>query len=221
MLEGPGICHHFFQGNFSNIPACIYQFGWQHKPASTKAWWCGRSLEVGLLHSQFSHLLWKLEGGLHLPGKLSVIFHSWYCQQLGPPVWGFTLLSLPWYPLTKLQDCGLWRHHIAFISRGLQCNPLRNDATSGLSSGGSSRSEPLPVAPSSPDPVFGSVGWLGAGGSPNCTWQHLLFCSSLLCPQQSLLFDLTLVSGQFQVQLNLSISSLRVAAMASAFWWAS
>ena len=101
MLEGPGICHHFFLGNFLNIPTWIYQFGQQHKPVSTEAWQCGRSLEVGLLHSQFLHLLWKPEGGPHLPGKLSVIFHSWYCQQLRPPVWGFTLLHLSWYPLTK------------------------------------------------------------------------------------------------------------------------
>ena len=100
-------------------------------------------------------------------------------------------------------------------------DPLRNDATSGPSSSGSCRKEPLPVAPSSPDPVFGSVGWLGTGGSPNHTWQHLLFCSSLLCPQQSLPFDLTLVSRWFQVWLNLSIPSSRVATMASAFWWAS
>ena len=43
-------------------------------------------------------------------------------------------------------------------------DPLRNDATSGPSSGGSSKSEPSLVAPSSLDPVFGSVGQLGAGG---------------------------------------------------------
>ena len=43
-------------------------------------------------------------------------------------------------------------------------NPLKKDATAGPSSGGSYRSEPLPVAPSSLDPVFGPVGQLGAGG---------------------------------------------------------
>ena len=100
-------------------------------------------------------------------------------------------------------------------------NPLKKDATASPSSSGSSRSEPSLVVPSSPHPVFWPAGQLGAGGSSNCTWWHLLFCSSLLHPQQSLLLDLALVSKWFQVQLNLSISSLRVATMASAFWWAS
>ena len=46
-------------------------------------------------------------------------------------------------------------------------DPLRKDATTGHSSGGSSRSEPLPVAPSSLDPVFGPAGWLWAAGLQN------------------------------------------------------
>ena len=43
-------------------------------------------------------------------------------------------------------------------------NPLKKDATASPSSGGSSRSEPLPVAPPSLDPVFKPVGQLGVGG---------------------------------------------------------
>ena len=99
-------------------------------------------------------------------------------------------------------------------------NPLRKEATTGFSSGSSSKSESLPLVPSSPGPVFGSVGQLGAGWSSNCTWQHVLFCSSLLHPWWSLLLDLALSSEQFWVWFSLSISSSRVAATASTFWWA-
>ena len=78
-------------------------------------------------------------------------------------------------------------------------DPLRKEATAGFSSGSSSKSESLPLVPSSPGPVFRSVGQLGAGWSSNRTWQHLLFCSSLLHPWQSLLLDLALSSEWFQV----------------------
>ena len=96
-------------------------------------------------------------------------------------------------------------------------NPLRKEATASFISGGSSRSESSPSSPSSPDLVFGSVQWLGAGWSSNCTCWHLFFHSSLLHPWQSLLLDLALSSEQFQVQFSLSISFSRVAAMASTF----
>ena len=102
-------------------------------------------------------------------------------------------------------------------SSEVSSNPLRKEATASFSSSGSSKSESLPLVPSSPGPVFRSVGWLGAGWSSNCTWQHLLFCSSLLCPWWSLLLDLALGSEQFWVQFSLSISSSRVATMASTF----
>ena len=176
--------------------------------------------EVGLLHCQFLPLLWKLEGGPHLPGKLSVIFHSWYCQQLGLPVQGFTLLSCPWYPWTKLQDQGLWRHHITFISRGLQ-QPSQEWHHLWPEFWWLLQFRAFASGSFFPGPCFW-VSWaVGGRGSSNCTWQHLIFCSSLLCPWWSLLLDLPLGSEQFWVQLNLSISSLRVAAVASAFRWAS
>ena len=42
-------------------------------------------------------------------------------------------------------------------------DPLRKEATVGFSSGGSSKSEPLPLDPCSPGSVLGSVEWLGVG----------------------------------------------------------
>ena len=154
------------------------------------------------------------------PWQASCNLPSLVLPKLRPPVWGFALLSLHgthWLNSKTMGSRGVTLPSSSEVSG----NPLRKDATTGPSSGGSSRSEPLPVAPSSLDPVFGPVGQLGAGGSSNCTWWHLLFCSSLLCPWQSLLLDLALISEWPQVQLNLSISSSRVATMASAFWWAS
>ena len=92
------------------------------------------------------------------PAKLSTIFYPWHHQQLSPPVWGFAFLGLPWYPLAKLQDrAGSWRHVLLPSSLEVSSDPLRKDATTGSSSSGSSRSEPLLVAPSSPDPIFGPV----------------------------------------------------------------
>ena len=43
-------------------------------------------------------------------------------------------------------------------------DPLRKEASASFSSGGSSKSEPSLVAPSSLGPVFRSAGWLGQGG---------------------------------------------------------
>ena len=56
------------------------------------------------------------------------------------------------------------------LSSKVSGDPLKKDATTSPSSGGSPRSEPLAVAPSSLDPVFGPEGQLGAGWSSNCTW---------------------------------------------------
>ena len=57
----------------------------------------------------------------------------------------------------------------------------------------------------------------------NHTWQCLLLHSVAPCIWQSLLFDLTLTSGQLWGRgwLRLSISPLRAAAVASTFCWAS
>ena len=71
-------------------------------------------------------------------------------------------------------------------------NPCRKEATISFSSGSSSKSEPLPLDPSSPGCVLGSADWLGAGSSANQTWWHLFFCPSPLSLWQSLLLDLAL-----------------------------
>ena len=71
-------------------------------------------------------------------------------------------------------------------------NPCRKEATIRFSSGGSSKSEPLPSDPSSPGGFLGSADWLGAGSSANLTWWCLLFCPSPLGLWQSLLLDLPL-----------------------------
>ena len=59
-------------------------------------------------------------------------------------------------------------------------NPCRKEATIGFSSSGSSKSEPLPLDPSSSGGVLGLVDWLGTGSSANLTWQCLFFCPSPL-----------------------------------------
>ena len=71
-------------------------------------------------------------------------------------------------------------------------NPHRKEAAIGFSSGDSSKSEPLPLDPSSPGGVLGSVDQLGAGFSANLTWWCLLFCPSPLGLQWSQLLDLAL-----------------------------
>ena len=100
-------------------------------------------------------------------------------------------------------------------------NPHRKEATVGFSSGSSSKSEPLPLDPSSPCGVLGLADWLGVGLSANLTWRHLLFHPSTLGLQQSPLLDLALDWEQAQVQLSLSISLSKVEMVASTFWWAS
>ena len=105
-------------------------------------------------------------------------------------------------------------------SSKVSSDPLRKEATVGFSSSGSSKSEPPPLDPSSLSCVLGLVEWLGAGCSSNWTWQCLFFCPSLLGLWQSLLLDLALDWEWFLEQLSLSISSSRVATMASTFWWA-
>ena len=106
-------------------------------------------------------------------------------------------------------------------SSEVSSNPLRKEATASFSSGGSSRSEPLPVAPPHWALSSGQWGSWGQVGLQTAPGSISSFCSSLLCPRWSLLLDLTLSSEWFWVQFSLSISASRVAAMASTFWWAS
>ena len=80
---------------------------------------------------------------------------------------------------------------------------------------------PLAVAASLLDSILRPEGLLGARGLQTAPDSVSSFVPPSLHPWQSLLLDLALTSGQFWVWLNLSISSLRVATMASAFWWAS
>ena len=100
-------------------------------------------------------------------------------------------------------------------------NPCRKEATIGFSSGSSSKPEPLPLVPSSPGCVLGSVDCQGADSSVNQTWQHLFFCPSPLGLQRSLLLDLALDCEQARVWFSLSISFSRVKTVANAFWCAS
>ena len=97
-------------------------------------------------------------------------------------------------------------------------DPHRKEATVTFSSSGSSKSEPLPLDPSSPGCALGLADWLGAGSSANQTWQCLLFCPSLLGLWQSLLLDLGLDWEWFLVQFSLSISFPRVDMAANTFW---
>ena len=100
-------------------------------------------------------------------------------------------------------------------------NPHRKEATIGFSSSSSSKSEPLPLDPSSPSGVLGSADWLGTGSSANLTWWCLLFCPSPLGLWQSPLLDLALDCEWAQVQFSLLISFSRVETVANAFWCAS
>ena len=96
-------------------------------------------------------------------------------------------------------------------------DPHRKEATVGFSSGSSSKSEPLPLDPSLPSGILGSVDWPGAGLSANLTWQHLLFYPSPLGLQQSPLLDLALDWDRAWVWCSLSISLSRVDMVANAF----
>ena len=68
-----------------------------------------------------------------------------------------------------------WLNMVTMGSRGILLplylevpgDPLKKDATSGPSSGGSSKSEPSVAVASSPHSILWSEGWLGAGGSLN------------------------------------------------------
>ena len=95
-------------------------------------------------------------------------------------------------------------------SSEVSSDPCRKEATVGLNSGGSSKSEPPPSDPSSPCGTLGSADWLVAGLSANLTWRHLLFHPSLLGPQQSPPLDLALEWDQAQMWWSLSISFSKV-----------
>ena len=100
-------------------------------------------------------------------------------------------------------------------------DPHRKEATIGFSSGGSSKSEPLPWDPSLPSGILGLADWLGTGLSTNLTWWHLLFCLSPLGLWQSPLLDLALNWDWARVWWSLSIFLSKVEMVANAFWWAS
>ena len=216
MLEGPSICHHFFPRDFPNVPRCIDWLSQWHELLPTRHGSAGGAVRVAYLipnscichrspkdaHTSLASFLQSslpgtVDSSVHHSGVLHLsAFHG--THWLNSKTAGSRGISLP----SSLEVSG---------------NPLRKEATIGFSSGSSSKLEPLPLDPCSPGPVLGSAGWLGAGWSSNWTWQQLLFCPSLLHPQQSLLLDLALDSEWFQLQLSLSISSSRVATAASVF----
>ena len=99
--------------------------------------------------------------------------------------------------------------------------PRRKEATISFSSGSSSKSEPPPLDPSSPDCVLGSADWLETGWSSNQTVWHLFFPPSWLGHQWSLLLGQPLDCKWAWVWFSLSISLLRVDMAANAFWCAS
>ena len=215
MLEGPCICHHLFPGDLPNVPACKYRVSWGHKLLSVKVWQCRGSLESNLLWTQFLQLPWESKGCPHLSGQLPVVIFPGTVDSSihhsGVP--HLSTFHRTHWPKSKTAGSG---GIFSPSSSKVSSNPLRKKATINFSSGGSSKSEPLPLDPSSPGCVLGLVEWLGAGSSANWTWWHLFFCPSLLGLWWSLLLDLALNWEQFLVWLSLSISSSRVATMASA-----
>ena len=96
-------------------------------------------------------------------------------------------------------------------------NPLKKDATTSPSSSGSSRSEPLAVAPSSPDPDFGPEGQLGVGGLQTAPGGTSSSAPPYYVPSGPCSWISPSLPGGFQVQLSLSSFSSRVAAVASIY----
>ena len=218
MLEGPGICHHFLPGDLPNVPTCKNQVSWginfclqRHGSAGGPGEWPPLNPIPATTMGGPKDALTSLASFLasSFPSTAaSSIHHS-----------GVSHLST-FHGTCRLKSKIMGSRGIFLPSSSkVSGNPLRKEATVSFSSGGSSKSEPLPSDPSL-SCVLGPAEWLGAGCSSNQTWQHLFFCPSLLSLWQSLLLDLALNLEWFLVQLNLSISSSRVATAASTFWWA-
>ena len=89
-------------------------------------------------------------------------------------------------------------------------DPHRKGATVGANSGGSPKSASLPLDSLLPDGISGLAGQL--------TWQCPLFLPLSLDLWQSWLLDLTLNHEWALIQLSLSISSSKVAAVDSTLW---
>ena len=219
MLEGSGICHHFFPGDLPNVPTCKNQVSWGHKLLSAKAWQCRGAWRVASLEPNSCNCHGSPKDALT---SLASFLASSFPSTADSSIHHSGVLHLSAFYGTHRPKSKIRGSRGIFLpsSSGVSSNPRRKEATISFSSGSSSKSEPLPSDPSSPGCVLGLADWLGAGSSANLTWQCLFFCPSLLSLWWSLLLDLALDWEWFLVWLSLSISSSRVATMASTFWWA-
>ena len=219
MLEGPYICHHFFPGDLPNVPTCNNWVSWGinfclQRHGSAGGAWRVATFEPNSCncHGSPKDALTSLASFLKssFPGTVDSLVHHSGVSHLS------TFLGTHWPKSKTAGSRGIFSPSSSKVSS----NPLRKEATIGFSSGGSSKSEPLPLDPSL-GCVLGLVEQLGAGCFSNWTWQCLFFHPSLLGLQWSLLLDLALDLERFLVWLSLSISSSRVVTVVSAFWWAS
>ena len=190
MLDGPCICYHFLPGylpeslhakmeSAGGINFCLQRHGsaggaWRVASLESNSCNCCGSLKdalISLASFLVSSFLRTANNSIHQSGVSHLsTFHG--THRLKSKIAGSRGIFSP-------------------SSSKVSGDPHRKEATVGFSSGSSSKSEPLPLDPSSPGGVLGLADWLGAGSSANLTWWHLFHLSPLGL-QQSLLLDLAL-----------------------------
>ena len=195
----------FSWGDLPDVPTCKNWVSWGHKLLSVKAWWCGGAWRVASLEPNSWNCLGSLKDALT---SLASFLVSSFPGTAGSSIHHSGVSHLSAFHGTHSLKSKIVGSGCVFLasSSKVSGNPHRKEATISFSSGGSSKSEPLPLDPSSPGCVLGSADWLGAGSSVKWTWQHLFFCPSPLGLWWSLFLDLALDCEWAQVQFSLSIS---------------
>ena len=191
MLEGPRISHYLFPGNLPNISTCKNGISWLHKPLSTEHGSAGGAWRVASLESSSCNHHGSLKDALT---SLASFLVSSFPSTTDSSIHHSGVLHLSAFQGThrlKSKIAGS-RGVLLPSSSKVSGDPHRKEATFGFSSGGSSKSEPLPSDPSSPSGVLGLADLLGVDSSANLSWWCLLFCLSPLGLQRSPLLDLAL-----------------------------
>ena len=192
MLEGPGICHYFFLGTSQmslhakiELAGGINFFLWRHGNA-------GGAWRVASLESN-SHICCGCAKDA-LTSLVSLLASSFPSTANSSSHQSGVLHLSDFHGTHWLKSIMLGPRGISSLSSSeVSSDPHRKEAMVGFSSGGSSKSEPLPLDPSSPCGTLGLADWLAAGLSANLTWWHLLFHPSPLCLWRSPLLDLALI----------------------------
>ena len=157
-----------FPWDLSNIPACKDGVGRGHKLLLVETWQCRGAWRVASLESNscihcgsVKDTLTSLASLLasSLPGTANSSSHQSGILHLSN-------FHLTHWPKSAVSGSGgVFSSSLSKVPR----DPRKKEATIGFSSGSSSKSDPLPWDPSSPDSILGLADQLGASLSANPT----------------------------------------------------